>query len=353
MITNLKLDTGTKLEFGVQITGADSRPEGRFIIEHKDFSIMLPCKQIGEGMEVEIPPMKHVLQAGEFPVRLEIVLDNKIFTPLSESIVFEPAIEIETKQKQVKQIKESVKIVGAVTVKSTPIINENLLRQTQAATVIANSLGYSSASDETPQQVIENALIASGPLNRDQIETLTSMLDLVSGTGLEINRDLIKEAADDDVSDDEIDSIAGEISDDDVIDDYGDEELAVIDDETGEQLEEAFTEINEVLSRQERLRARIRMARTKTKREVKARIALKKHSAGAVLQHRARRLAVKALERKLARKNLNTLSIGEKERIERIIARKSAVISRLALKMVPKVRQIEKARLAHHTFTQK
>jgi len=64
-------------------------------------------------------------------------------------------------------------------------------------------------------------------------------------------------------------------------------------------------------------------------------------------------MAVKAMEKKLARnKPLHTLSVAEKERIERIIARRKAVIGRLAMKMVPKVRGIEKDRLAHQHFTQ-
>ncbi len=146
------------------------------------------------------------------------------------------------------------------------------------------------------------------------------------------------------------------LSDDDYIDVYDDSEFAVVDDESGEKLDEVVSEsqeINEVLSRMERMKARVRMARTKTKREVKARIALHKHSDSATLNKRARRMAVKAMEKKLAKnKPLDQLSVSEKERIERIIARRKQALGRLAMKMVPHVRRIEKDRLSHHSYTQ-
>ena len=63
-------------------------------------------------------------------------------------------------------------------------------------------------------------------------------------------------------------------------------------------------------------------------------------------------MAVKAMEKKIARKPLDQLSVGEKERVERIIATKKKALSRLAMKMVPRIRQIEKDRLSHNSFTQ-
>lgn len=90
------------------------------------------------------------------------------------------------------------------------------------------------------------------------------------------------------------------------------------------------------------------MARSKTKREIKVKMALKRHSDTKTLNHRARRMAIKAMEKKLARnKPLDQLSVGEKERIERVIQRRKSAISRLAMKLVPHVRQVEKARFAH------
>ena len=157
----------------------------------------------------------------------------------------------------------------------------------------------------------------------------------------------------DDLSDDDLESIANEVEEvDDVMDVYDDEELAIIDDETGEHIEDLKEEvINEVLSRAERIRAKTRFAKTKAKRERRARVALKTRSSSAKINSRARRLAIKLMKQRIAKKPLSKLSIGEKERLERIIERRKKVVNRLAMKLVGRVRKIENARLTHKNYT--
>lgn len=151
------------------------------------------------------------------------------------------------------------------------------------------------------------------------------------------------------------DELANSLSDDDIIEHgYDDDELHVVDDESGEPIEESFNldSLNEVLSRIERMRAKVKMARSAAKRERGAAIALKRRSTAPVLAKRSRRLAVKAIEMKLAKKPLAKLSVGEKERIEARIARMGPAITRLAVKMLPRVRKVEAERL-HHKSTAK
>ena len=157
---------------------------------------------------------------------------------------------------------------------------------------------------------------------------------------------------DHDMSDDEIDKMVKGMHDDDFMDAYEDEELYIIDDETGEQLHHMKEEvIMEVLSRAERIRAKIRFSRSEAKRERKTRVALKTRSSTSTINKRARRLAVNMMKQRLAKKPLNQLSIGEKERIEAIIAQRKQAIDRIAMKMVPRVRNVENDRLVHHKFT--
>ena len=128
--------------------------------------------------------------------------------------------------------------------------------------------------------------------------------------------------------------------------------MAIIDDETGEEVDSLKEEtINEVLSRAERIRSKIRFARTKTKRERKLRIALRTRSNTAKVNQRARRMAVKVLKTRLARKPIDKLTVGEKERLERIIQKRKAAINRIAMRMVPKIRKIETSRLTHSSYT--
>lgn len=159
------------------------------------------------------------------------------------------------------------------------------------------------------------------------------------------------------LSDKEIDDLVATVKDvEDIIDAYEDDELAIVDDE-GEEVESTLKEesenLNEVLSRMERIRAKTRFAKTKSKRERKVQIALKRHSDTGTINKRARRLAINLMKQRIAKKPLNKLSVGEKERIEKIIAKRKNIINRIAMKLAPRVRKIENDRLAHHKYTKK
>jgi nicotinamide mononucleotide adenylyltransferase len=162
------------------------------------------------------------------------------------------------------------------------------------------------------------------------------------------------EEADDDkeLEDKDIDDMINGMSDDDYLEAYDDEELGIIDDETGEHIAELKEEvIMEVLSRAERIRAKIRFARTQAKRERRTRIALKTRSNTATLNNRARRLAINMMKKRLARKPLDKLSVSEKERIETTIAKRKKSIDRIAMRLVPRVKKTENDRLSHKTYT--
>jgi hypothetical protein len=165
-----------------------------------------------------------------------------------------------------------------------------------------------------------------------------------------------QEEEEDDISEKDLDQMASSIDTiDDVIDAYDDHELAIIDDENGEEIESNLKEeaLNEVLSRMERIRAKVRFARSSSKRERKTRIALKKHSDNATLNNRARKLAIKLIKTRITRKDPSKMSIGEKERAEKFISTRKALVNRLAMKLVSRVRKIENDRLSHHKYTKK
>jgi hypothetical protein len=175
--------------------------------------------------------------------------------------------------------------------------------------------------------------------------------------GCEHTRDVLEKELD--LTDEEIDHIINTTPDDEFIDEYEDDEFGIIDPETGEEYDEeecACTmeeqTILEVLSRTERMRARIRFAKSKAKRERKASIALKTRATSKTTNKRARRLAIKLMKKRLLRgRDANKISIGEKERIERVIQRRKQVIGRVAMKLVPRIRAVEKARLSHTKYT--
>lgn len=366
-IATLKLDTPSTLTFDVAITGASGIPEARFIIEDKEFSISYPCFQTNEGVEVEIKGLKNILRAGDYQARLEIVLENKLYVPLRDVITFEPTVEIAA-SKPIKQLKESI-VMGKVTVKVTESIpapiNETFLRKTQAAMIIAKSLKYTPQQNESAQDTIDLAIKNSGPMSPIQVKTLGDMLKLAESVGVNINNiilpELLEEKTEEDTDELELDDMVDGVTDwEHIIHAYDDDELVIIDSETGEVLDHDLTEgldendeLNEVLSRAERIKSKIRFARTANKRKRATRLALKRHSSNATINTRARRLAVNMMKTKLARgKPLADLSVPEKMRIEKIIENRSKLVGRLALKLTSRIRNIEKTRLAHKAVTQ-
>lgn len=153
-----------------------------------------------------------------------------------------------------------------------------------------------------------------------------------------------------DLSDDDVDNF---VTYDNLLDILDDDEIHYVDMDTGEVVEDDEDVVNEqalqeVLSRTERMKAKVRFMRTKSKRERRISIALKKRSDSKTINKRARRLAIKLIKQKLVKKPLAKMSVSEKERVERMIQQRKALIDRLAMRMAPKVRRMEADRLGGH-----
>lgn len=185
-----------------------------------------------------------------------------------------------------------------------------------------------------------------------KVDPVTDDSDLLNSIGQKGYDPFFKEEAED-IEDAELDKIVKDATEDEIIDHcYDDDEFVIVDDESGEIIKEDVEVLDEVLSRTERMKARVRFARSKSKRERKTKIALKRYSSAPVVNTRARRLAIKLMKKRLVRgRDLSKLSTGEKERIERVIAKRKKVINRLAMRLVPRIRQIEKSRLSHSKVT--
>lgn len=158
------------------------------------------------------------------------------------------------------------------------------------------------------------------------------------------------------LSEKEIDEIVNSATDEDIMELYEENELIIIDEETGEELPavegEDKIDLMEVLSRQERMRAKMRLRRTSAKRERSTKIALKRYSSPETINKRARRLAIKLMKKRLLRgRDATKISVGEKERIEKTLAKRKAVIGRVAQKLVSRVRKVEKNRMSHGKLT--
>ena len=247
-------------------------------------------------------------------------------------------------------------------------LNEMIIKSAdklKVARIIASSLGMEDVDDKTgAEQMVNLSLrkMKSKNLTPEGWKILGNMLKLATDAGIKYDSSIIPETKfkvmglaeekEEDLEDDDIDDMIEKMSEDDYYEAYDDEELSIIDDETGEHIDDLKEEvINEVLSRAERIRAKMRFARTQAKRERRTAIALKTRSNTATLNKRARRLAVNLMKKRLARRPLDKLSVSEKERLEATIAKRKNVINRIAMRLVPRVKKIESDRLTHHKYT--
>jgi hypothetical protein len=190
-IAKLKLDEKRKIEFSLSITGADGAPSSRFIIEGKDFALSFPCTQTSEGVEVEIGDLKKVLEAGEYPVKLEVIIDNKIYTPCQDTIVLEQNVEVQTVPKVSAMAVESVKLDK---IEIRPSLNEEREAKNKIATLIAKSVGYEPTSTENAQSIIENSIHSVHNFNKTQMKTLLKMLEIAESAGIKFSRKFNEDA---------------------------------------------------------------------------------------------------------------------------------------------------------------
>jgi phosphopantetheine adenylyltransferase len=183
----------------------------------------------------------------------------------------------------------------------------------------------------------------------DQSEKDTPMSDVSQATTFD---PFFKE----ELTEEQIDEIVNSATDEDIEQLYEEDELTVVYDDTGEELpvlaEEAQIDLMEVLSRQERMKAKFRLRKTQAKRERTTKIALKRYSDTKTINKRARRLAIKLMKQRMLRgRNPAKISVGEKERLEKAIASRKSIVDRVAQKLVSRVRKVEKSRMSHGKAT--
>ena len=90
-----KLTENNSFEFTMQISGdAAGEPETMFVFKDGARRHCFEAKHHGQGQySVIIPEMKGVIKTGEYQGEIWVVLNDKIFKPISETIKFEEEVK--------------------------------------------------------------------------------------------------------------------------------------------------------------------------------------------------------------------------------------------------------------------
>lgn len=111
LLGKLDLTEQTDMAFGLEVFGTtESARIARLVIEGPEFEIACKCKFENGEVIASVPKLKGIMEAGVYDVRLDVVVGDKIFTPLKEQIELNPLVEFDVKTKKVEAIKEGVKV---------------------------------------------------------------------------------------------------------------------------------------------------------------------------------------------------------------------------------------------------
>jgi hypothetical protein len=128
----------------------------------------------------------------------------------------------------------------------------------------------------------------------------------------------------------------------------------LLDDLDLDDIAEAFEEsdysdelISEVLSIEARNKLAIKLKQHAPQLEIRRDRAINRSASTDVLMKRARRLAEVMLKRRMFHKSADAMSRQEKERFEAGAGKRSALVAKLASRLVVKVRMLQSARMHH------
>ena len=93
---DLMLDEENELTFQVNVEGTKPGTANcRLIVSSPDMSLLFEASTLkNDEASVVIPPLKHVLKEGTHDLILEVIVDDKIFTPLQIKGNFEKRLQI-------------------------------------------------------------------------------------------------------------------------------------------------------------------------------------------------------------------------------------------------------------------
>lgn len=132
VIATIDPSVSHELTFDLNISGTKDEPSDiRFIIESQIdpatgdsvqdvFSIICRAVRSPDGVKITIPRLLNLFRSGSYKSRLEVVLENRLFIPLSEEIMITEPAKVELKN----PIKESTPSIPDVSVTISNIVAE-------------------------------------------------------------------------------------------------------------------------------------------------------------------------------------------------------------------------------------
>lgn len=121
-----------------------------------------------------------------------------------------------------------------------------------------------------------------------------------------------------------------------------------LEDITEEELDDIISEelfLENKLNIKARHDIALRFKKSEHSRETAEKKALSHKADSATIEHRAHKMAIMLMKKKLAKKPLDKLSVQEKEHLEDLIKKKANIVNKIAAKLKQKILKLERDRL--------
>ena len=107
---DIYLDTDNELAFSVEIEGAgEASVRSQFVLEGpKGINLCFEGRAQDNEILVDVPSLKGIVREGRYSTRLEVIVDDRVFTPLELTANMKPAVKVEAAVRNTRKNKGPV-----------------------------------------------------------------------------------------------------------------------------------------------------------------------------------------------------------------------------------------------------
>ena len=132
----LDVEESNELAFKIKVEGSSTPVKVRLVCESPEISYMFPGRGTQEDGVVQfvIPQMKGKIQEGLYSARVEVLVENRYFSPVQFQLNFKKTMRVFAEAIQIVQpTKQEIKVSAVPLVVQQPVVQQPVVQQTVQA----------------------------------------------------------------------------------------------------------------------------------------------------------------------------------------------------------------------------
>ena len=120
---DLLLDEENELTFQINIEGnAPGTAKCRLMLENSGLNLLFEANSHQKGeISVILTPLAHVLKEGEYDMKLEVVVDDRFFEPLTLTGNFEKNVKVTAEAVVRKAVRKKTNVTASILAETSPV----------------------------------------------------------------------------------------------------------------------------------------------------------------------------------------------------------------------------------------